>query len=198
MKQIAYLDIRRRRTKRPMQYEGQPVVEVVQLRLCKREAGKYISLGALPRLLVVRSEPQSSPEVPPRHRALAWKELAGWVEHLAVFSDPAVVAGQYENRLKWEGWERSLAGKPTAKDLYDWQRDEQTLARLRPQYEKLRDKLATLIGPPHTQDIDALYPNEYDDVGYSDDARKAIKELRAVLGTDFVVTVGRVHTFTSI
>jgi len=187
MKQIAYLDIRHHRPKRPTWHEGQPVVEVIYLCLRKREAGKYTSLGALPRLFKIRPNPQRQPEIRARDRALVWKELAGWVEHLIVFPDPAVVAGQYDNRLQWEGWERSLAGKPEAKDLYDWQRDEQTLARLRPQYEKLRDKLAAIIGPPHAQDIDALYPNEYDDIGYSDDARKAIKELRAVFGSDFVV-----------
>lgn len=185
-KQIAYLDIRRYRPKRNKAHQGFPVVETLNIHLRQRNGKSYTSLGKLPSIVRIRLLDENKPTILPADRAKAWQELARWIEHLLIFGDATVVDGQYENRLKWEGWERSLVDRPQPKNLYDWQKDESALQRLRPQYRTLRDKLAAAIEEPRAEDFDTLYPNEYDDVGYSDDARRAIKEMKAVFGSEFV------------
>ncbi len=185
-KQIAYLKLVRRQPKRTKCHEGYEVETTILCHIQQRGENGYHTLGSLPAVYMLKNKGSKTSFILPQDRALVWKELAKWMEHLLIFSHSSVVARQYENRVLWEGWERSLAARPQPKDLYQWQDDEEMLLEVRSQYEKIRDKLSSAIGPPHIDDFNQLYPNEYDDIGYSDPARRAIKEIKAVFGKNFL------------
>ena len=105
---------------------------------------------------------------------------------MVISTDPAVQQGQYENRLKWQNWAHLGRERPGAEDLYDWRRDSETLERLRPLYERARSKLIRVIGRPSKADVAARHPNPFEDEGLSDDARRLIRDLKAVFGPDIL------------
>lgn len=164
----------------PQEHQGHPVVQVLTLHLVKKEGAKVEEVGTLAQLPLVQGA--AGAQALPADRARAWHELLRWVEHLYIFADSQIQEKQYQNRFKWESPQ-----PPTPQELYDWKRDETTLQRLRPAWQALGDQLAGVIGRPQAQDFGVLYPNLYDDVGFSDDARRVIRELGVVFGPDFVV-----------
>lgn len=180
---IASLEVRRRLRKQAERRDGRKVVAVVNFRLVQRCKGQVHALGKLPQVALLET-PDGNCMVCPSDRARAWQSLAAWVEHLLVFPHPAVVEGQYQNRLKWESWAHAGKGRPAHDALYDWQADEGVLEALRPAHRRLRARLEQAVGRPRLADLGALYPNRYDDLGFSDAARKAICELKAVFGAD--------------
>lgn len=170
----------RYRPRRARTHRGHPVEDLLYVYVCRRApGGERRTLGRLSP--IPRVSRRSGPPAPlPEDRARAWEELVRWVLHLIVFPDPRVQEGQYQNRLRWEGWERGLAPRPDPETLYDWRRDPATLARLRPQWLPAFQALARWIGPPRREDFAALYPNRYGDEGLSDRARRAWHDLRAL------------------
>ena len=176
------LDVSRKRPQAPEVREGRAVQWVLQLRLVAKEGTELRELGKLPPVPLVQATDGAQAQALPADRARTWHELLRWVEHLYIFADPEIQEKQYENRFKWES-----AQRPTHRELYDWKQDEPVLQRLRPAYQALGDELAAAIGRPQAQDFAKLYPNLYDDVGLSDDARRVIRELSAVFGSDFVL-----------
>lgn len=182
--QTTSLEVRRRRPRAPGVHEGHTVQRVLHLRLVKKEGAQARELGSLPPVPLVQAPDGTQEQALPLDRARTWHELLRWVEHLYIFADPQIQERQYQNRFKWEN---SAGQRPAPQELYDWKQDESALQRLRPAWRALGDTLAAAIGRPQGPDFAALYPNLYDDVGLSDDARRVIRELNAVFGSDFVL-----------
>jgi len=178
------LEVRRYRPKRDRAHQGCRVLAKRYLRLRHRASGDRRTLASLTPVPLVASPEASSedPHVLPSDRACAWEELAQWVCHYVIYADPAVQEGQYRNRLAWQAWAHRGAEKPTHEDLYDWRRDEATLRRLRPTYERAVTRLRDAVGRPSRADVDARYPNPFEDEGLSDDARRLIHDLKAIFG----------------
>ncbi len=158
------------------------------LRLRARASGGRRTLASLtPVPLVAPPDPPSAdPFVLPSDRARAWEELAQWICHYVIYADPTVQEGQYRNRLQWQAWAHRGTDKPAQEDLYDWRRDEATLQRLRPSYRAAVDRLGQAVGWPQRGDIAEVYPNPFEDEGLSDDARRLIRDLKAIFGPDIV------------
>ncbi len=178
------LDVRRYRPKRQRDHRGYRVIAKRYLRLRERDADSRRTLASLSPVPLVAG-PQAATEDPcalPSDRAKAWEELAQWICHFVIFADPTVQAGQYQNRLAWQAWAHRGADRPSNEDLYDWRRDEATLKRLRPSYAAAADRLADAVGWPGRGDIAAVYPNPFEDEGLSDDARRLIRDLKAIFG----------------
>lgn len=143
-------------------------------------------LGTFQTMPLIQRSDDAPPEPLPVDRARAWAELAKWVQYCVISADSVVQQGQYENRLKWQRWAHLGKQRPGPNDLYDWRRDEDTLQRLRPRYRPVADKLIDAIGAPSRADANALYPNPFEDEGLSDDARRLIRDLKAIFGPDIV------------
>jgi len=182
------LEIRQRKPQRAIEREGRTVRRTLYLRLRGKAEDGRSTLATLTPVPLVEPEGGGEPAPLPTDRARAWEELSNWVCHYLIYPDPAVQAGQYRNRLLWQRWTHHGAPRPQAEDQYDWRRDEETLARLRPQFVGWRNRLVEAIGRPHVRDFERLYANELDDLGPSEPARRAVRELRAVFGSDFVHT----------
>ncbi len=183
-----YLEVSRHRLRQSLVTVDGIVRTTVYLRLrgTVRRTDRPVrqTLGSLPRVRLISDSAGSGVMPHCEDRGKAWQALADWIKFTIIFKDPAVERGQYENRLKAEDWAHRGTAQSRKADLYDWQRDESVLQRLRPRYRPLRDRLMEAIGRPRQADFDRLYPNEYDDIGFSDAARKRIKELKVVFGSD--------------
>ncbi|MFB6286173.1 MAG: hypothetical protein ABEK03_06315 [Candidatus Bipolaricaulia bacterium] len=182
------LDVRRYRPKRQRDHQSYRVIGKRYLRLRERDADSRRTLASLtPVPFVAPPEtPSDDPGVLPSDRAKAWEELAQWICHFVIYADPTVQEGQYRNRLAWQAWAHRGADRPSDEDLYDWRRDDATLERLRPFYAATADRLGNAIGWPRRSDIAEVYPNPFEDEGLSDDARRLIRDLKAIFGPDIV------------
>lgn len=185
---FARLEIRRYRPKREQFRKGHRVVEKRYLRLRPPGSADRRTLASLtPIPLVERDDPSvQEAQVLPSDRAGAWEELGRWICHLVIYPDEAVKAGQDANRNRWQQWAHDGAPRPTTDDLYDWRHDEAALQRLRASYAPLAAKLRDAIGRPSRSDIAERYPNPFEDEGLSDDARRLIRDLKAVFGADLM------------
>jgi hypothetical protein len=178
--------IRRHAPPKITKHESHPVAQILHLSLYRRESGKVKTLAKLTPIRFVQIKKGAMPDVLPIDRAKTWEELISWIKHFVIFPDPAVQEGQYQNRLLWENWAHSAGERPKEDALYDWQRDEPALVKLRPRYLHLAARLAELVGQPKRSDFDLLYPNEYDDEGLSDPARQAMRDLRILFGAEII------------
>lgn len=183
---FARLEVRRYRPKRRRTYGDHRVIETLYLRLRDRASSDRRTLASLSPVPLVRVSNGAGPVPLPADRARAWDELAQWICYYVIYPDPAVQDGQYQNRLRWQQWAHRGAERPSADDLYDWRRDESTVARLRPHYRSVAEKLIEAIGAPSRADAAALHPNPFEDEGLSDDARRLLRDLRAVFGRELV------------
>ena len=186
VKTSAYLKVEKRQPLGSEQRKGFPVVEelCLSLREDSEEREKVLAtLSPIPRVL---REGASTPETLPSDRALAWEELTRWIEYLFIFTDPEVQEKQYENRLKLEGAQLFLRERPPEQELYDWRIDESLLQRLRSRYASVTETMCAVVGNPHKDDFDRLYPNPYEDEGLSDQARWVLRSLKAVFGKDIL------------
>jgi hypothetical protein len=179
------LQIRRYRPQRAVSRGGRPVA--VRLYLQLRRGSQAVA--RLPAVSLVAGS-GGPPQPLPADRARAWEELTRWMCHLVVFGDPAVVAGQNENKHRWQAWAHQGAPRPSPAELYDWQRDEAALERLRPRFRRCRERLVRALGAPRVADFEALYPSETPDLGLSEKAQRIVRQARAVFGPD-LVSAGR-------
>ncbi len=182
------LEIRRRKPQRAVEHGGRPVRRTLYLRLRGKAEGGRPTLATLTPVPLVEPAGGGEPAPLPADRARAWEELSNWICHYLIYPDPTIQGGQHRNRLLWQRWTHQGAPRPRAEDQYDWRRDEETLARLRLRFVAWRERLVKAIGRPRLEDFERLYPNELDDLGPTEAARRAVRELRAVFGPDFVRT----------
>lgn len=183
---FATLDIQRYRPRRALTHHAFPVSEKLYLRLRQPASQGRRTLATFQTMPLIRRSEDAPAEPLSVDRARAWEELAKWVQYCVISADEVVQQGQYENRLKWQKWAHLGRQRPGLDDLYDWRQDKDTLERLRPLYRPVAEKLTNVIGPPSRTDADALYPNPFEDEGLSDDARRLIRDLKAIFGPDIV------------
>lgn len=142
----------------------------------------------LPAVRLIK-DPESTDDISKPYgpdRARVWKKTGEWLRQLVVEAHPVIQDMTYENRLKAE--ESYFHGKEDP-DYYEWQEDEETLAKIRGSYREVKEKLADRIGRPARSDFDELYPHKYDDPGLSERARRAVRDLKAIFGSDIVVSL---------
>lgn len=180
---FGFLAVRCRQLKGKLRYGEHKILEKIDLSIKRYNGNSSKTVGRLTSIPII-SLMGSNSHIPSECRARAWKELAGLIKVSLLFKDPVVKEGQYQNRLQWESWERSLRKRPTKSDLYDWRKDNQVLSRLRPRYERLGQKLSRVIGAPTRDDLEALHPNEFDDLGLSEESRRIVQDLKAIFTED--------------
>lgn len=185
---FARLEVQRYRPKRERRHHDRPVVEMLYLRLRSRDPNDRRTLASLtPVPLVATGDADDDGfRALPADRARAWEELGQWICHLVIYPDEVVKAGQDRNRILWQSWAHDGADRPTSDDLYDWRRDETALDRLRASYASVAARLGDVVGWPSRADIAARHPNPFEDEGLSDDARRLVRDLKAIFGTESV------------
>lgn len=183
---FATLEVRHYRPKQARFYDGWPIVETLYLRLRGRSGNKRATLATLTPVPLVADADSAAPTPMPSDRARSWEELIQWICYYVIYADPAVQEGQYQNRLAWQAWAHRGAEKPSQDELYDWRRDDATLQRLQPWYMATAQRLGGAVGWPGRSDIAEVYPNPFEDEGLSDDARRLIRDLKAIFGPDIV------------
>jgi hypothetical protein len=187
-REFAYLTIEQTAPQNGMLHHGHRVAKVLTFILETREKRARKTLATFSPLYFVSASKKERATLLPEDRARTWEELAKWIEFLVIFPEPTVQTKQYENRLKLEGAQFSLRPQPTEQELYDWRIDEPLLRKLRPRYATITEKMIETIGRPHKADFSLLYPNPYDDEdeGLSDQARWALRSLKAVFGKEIL------------
>ncbi len=183
-REFAQLKIERTPAKNGTMHNKHRTIEVITLILEKKEKRMHKTLATLAPVPLVHISAKQEKNILPVDRARVWEELTKWIEYLVIFQEPTVQKKQHENRLKLEGAQFSLRAQPTEQELYDWRIDEPLLGKLRPRYASITEKMIETIGKPQREDFEQLYPNPYDDEdeGLSDQARWALRSLKAVFG----------------
>ncbi|MBS3736613.1 MAG: hypothetical protein V5A87_06955 [Candidatus Bipolaricaulota bacterium] len=170
------------------EFDGLPVVEVLKPRLIvmsKGEEGeeKEIELPDV-RLLGEDGEDDGGLRVHGPDRAKTWKKVSEWIQDIVIDNHPVIQEKRHQNRVKAES--SYLYGQEDP-ELYEWQEDEEILEEMRPQYSSLRNQLVEQIGNPTRSDFAELYPHKYDDPGLSEQARRTVRDLKAVFGSDILI-----------
>ena len=136
----------------------------------------------IPRIRFVTENPdEGEPRPFGPDRALCWKKIGEWLQSIFVDSHPGIREKRYENRVQAE---RSYLYGDEDYEPERWQEDEVALKEIRPLYEDVRKGLIERIGRPTREDFGKLYPHNYDDPGLSERARRAVRDLKAVFGSD--------------
>lgn len=167
--------------------DGSSIVEVLKLSLIvssgEDEEEKEIDLPKV-RLLDDGGGVENNPEAHGPDRAKTWKKVSEWVQDIVIDNNPVIQEKRYQNRVKAES---SYLHGHEDPELYEWQEDEEILEEMRPQYSSLRYKLVEQIGKPTRSDFAELYPHKYDDPGLSEQARRTVRDLKAVFGSDILI-----------
>ncbi len=116
--------------------------------------------------------------------ARAWKAANEWIQELVVYRDERVRKKIHENRVKDET--NHYRGVKT-EEKFRWQYDEETMKDLRPIYRPVKEKLIEDLGNPKRSAFASLFPHEFDDLGLSGRARRAVRDLKAVFGEDILL-----------
>jgi len=137
----------------------------------------------LPDVRFLEVEGRSRAEPRGQDRAKLWKKVSEWLIELVISRHPKIKRHEWENRVKGEKWYMHREEEP---DYYSWQEDEETLKEIRPEYASVKNVLLETVGRSTRQDFKDLLPHEYDDPGLSKRGREAVRDLKAVFGTEIL------------
>jgi len=154
--------------------------------LVKNEDGENRRIE-LPDVRFLEVEGRSRAEPRGQDRAKLWKKVSEWLIELVISRHPKIKRHEWENRVKGEKWYMHREEEP---DYYSWQEDEETLEGIRPKYSSIKNVLIETVGRPTRQDFKTLLPHEYDDPGLSERGRKAVRDLKAVFGSEILHVTG--------
>ncbi len=140
----------------------------------------------LPEVRQIKTDKKKNGSVVPYgpDRAKAWKMASEWVQELVIDENPVIQERRFQNRVKAES---SYLYNEESQELYEWQEDEETLKTIRPDYNHLKKTLVDRVGKPTRSDFAELYPHKYDDPGLSEQARRTVRDLKAVFGSEILL-----------
>ncbi|MBS3824968.1 hypothetical protein KGY58_00290 [Candidatus Bipolaricaulota bacterium] len=187
-KQIGKIVVSSREPGKVEKPNGEPVDRVLEIYLLVIERGeggnqKKLELPEV-RFLEDKSANAKKPRAYGPDRAKTWKMASEWIQDIVIDNHPTIKEKRYQNRVKAESSHLYNENTP---DLYEWQEDEETLKEIRPSYTDVKNALEEHIGKPARSDFAELYPHNYDDPGLSQRARRTVRDLKAVFGTDILI-----------
>lgn len=183
--QLEEVKFKRKNPEEQEELEGLSVSKALNPKLIVRKNGdekKEIQLPAV-RILEDSSAHDVSRKPYGPDRAKVWKKANEWIQSVVIDNHPVIQEKRYQNRKKSESAYLHNKEDP---DLYEWQEDEETLEEIRPIYSHIREALEEMIGKPRRSDFADLYPHKYDDPGLSERARRIVRDLKAVFGSDIL------------
>jgi len=167
-----------------LEKEGAEASRVASLQLLVKNGDGEERRIELPEVRFLEVEGRSRARPRGQDRAKLWKKVSEWLIELVISRHPRVKRREWDNRVKAEKWYMHREEKP---DYYNWQEDEETLKEIRPKYSSVKDALLEKVGRPRRQDFKDLLPHEYDDPGLSERGREAVRDLKAVFGTEILI-----------